>query len=128
MARKIPNWIGKINVPETRATTVQLLTSLAKLINEYETIQSMFKELGKSLPTHVFLAQSKDIAHHLALVMDEKKLQKQRTDYVWVGKPRSDLGSLNVKLVSLLHQYFDEPDYVIRSKHPPKTQEEIDEA
>ncbi len=128
MGRSIPAWIGKVDVPQTRQTTIQLLTCLAKLIGEYDNIVSMFNEISKPLPTHVFVAETKEMALHLASTMDDQKLKRKRTDFVWVGKATSDIGHLNVKLASLLHQYFDEPDFKIKTKHPPKTQDEIDEA
>lgn len=123
--RKIPIWIGKVDVPENRATTIQLLRSLSEHLGECKNIEAIFKQLGKPLPTDMFIAQAKEAAIYLANVLDERKLPNTRNDQIWVGHPKFDLGHLNVKLATILHQYFDAPDYKIKGKHPPITQEQV---
>ena len=66
-----------------------------------------------------FVAGAQDIAMHLAVVMDEKKLPLKRKDMIFVGTPKTQIGYINAKTASVLHRWFDEEDYVIKGKHPP---------
>jgi hypothetical protein len=118
-ARKIPRYIGVIPIPESRSVTIQLLKCWGELIDEYKNIEPMFKDLPKRLPSHMFVAGAQDIAMHLATIMDDKKLPATRTDLIYVGEPKSQLGFINCKVAGILHRFFDEPDYVIKGKHRP---------
>jgi hypothetical protein len=127
MQRKIPQYIGKVPIPETRTTTIQLLKCWGNLLDEYKNIEPLFKDLEKPSPTDVFIANAQDISMHLATVNDEKKLEVKRKDMIFVGTPTTQIGYINCKVASVLHRFFDDPNYAIKGKHPPKTQEEIEE-
>lgn len=79
----------------------------------------MYKELESHLPTDVFVTTAQDIAMHLAVVSDEKKVIAKRKDMIYVGESKTKLGFINCKVASVLHRFYDEPDYKIKGKHPP---------
>jgi hypothetical protein len=126
--RKIPKFIGVMAVPETRVVTIQLLKCWADLIEEYKNIEPLFKQLEKTLPTHMFYSQAQEIAMHLGSVTDDHKdkFPVKSTSYIYVGQPKSSLGNLNCRLAGLLHRYFDEPDYKIKGKNKPMSQAEYE--
>jgi hypothetical protein len=124
--RKIPEYIGKVAIPESRTTTIQLLECWGKLLDEYKNIEPLFNDLKKLSPTDIFTANAQDIAMHLATINDEKKLEVKRKDLIFVGTPKTQIGYINCKVATVLHRFFDEPNYVIKGKHPPKTPEEIE--
>lgn len=126
MSRKIPKFIGVTPVPETRTVTIQLLRCWSDLIGETKTIEPLFKQLEKTLPTHMFYSQAQEIAMHLGMVTDEHKdkYPVKCTSYIFVGQPKFPIGNLNCRLAGLLHRYFDEPNYVIKSKNKPLTKEQ----
>jgi hypothetical protein len=128
MSRRIPKFIGRMKVPETRSISLQLLRCLSDLLGETENIKAMFIAAEKIVPDHLFLAQCQDIAMYLGGIMDDRRMKRTREDLCFVGKPTSHIGHLNCKLASVLHHYFDEPGYVIGGKYPPVMKETIEEA
>jgi hypothetical protein len=117
--RRIPKYIGTQPIPETRTITIQLLSCWGELLDEYKNIESLYNELKRPSPTAVFVGQAQDIAMHLAIVSDEKKVIAKRKDMIYVGEPKTQLGFINCKVAGILHRFFDEPDYVIKGKHRP---------
>ena len=124
--RRIPKYIGLVPIPETRTVTIQLLSCWGELLDEYKNIESLYNELKRPSPTAVFVGQAQDIAMHLAIVSDEKKVVAKRKDMIYVGEPKSQLGHINCKVAGILHRFYDEPDYVIKGKHPPIIRESSD--
>ena len=118
--RRIPKYIGLIPIPATRTVTIQLLSCWGQLLDEYKNIEPLYKELQKPSPTDIFVGQAQDIAMHLAVVSDEKKVVAKRKDMIYVGEPNTHLGYINCKVAGILHRFYDEPDYVIKGKYPPK--------
>jgi len=118
--RRIPRYIGVRPVPETKSVTIQLLRCWSELLDEYQNIMPLFRDLEKQILPHMFIAGAQDIAMHLSGVMVEKKPPVQRTDLIYVGEPKSQLGFINCRVAGILHRHWDAPDYNIRrGKHKP---------
>jgi hypothetical protein len=121
VGRRIPPWIGRVDVPTNRETTRQLLFCWAQLLDEVANVKTMLRGLDGHLNEDEFLVLAQEISSHLSGVIEERKMEKKRTDLVWVGRiPNTNLvGRMNVGLAQTLHVYFDEPDYKIKARHPP---------
>ena len=104
MKRRIPNWIGKVPVPENRATTLLLLNHWAKLLDI--TLPDLTRE-KEDAPTYEFMQRIQELAGVLQKKMDERRMCRKCIEGIYVGRPTTIIGELNCNLASVLHLYFE---------------------
>lgn len=86
---KIPDWIGKSNVPEDRETTIELLEVYASLI------ETSCPYIGKTLNDEDFLEMACTTTNTLNTLFGDFPLPELG---IWTGFPTTPIGKLNAAL------------------------------
>lgn len=118
MKRLIPKWIGKVDVPGNRNTTIQLVRCWSGLIEETAAIEPMLKGLEGHLKEDEFLVLTQDITRHLLTRMDELNMKEVNNTMIWIGIHYTPLGKVNGNIAQIMHAFFDHPDMKIGGSHP----------